>query len=169
MKETQFFETIKKEVLSIDSDLNSINKTGIYFAPEHYIAFRLGRAIYLNREIIFGIKEIEWLREIKLGNGGPSDIVFKDTNVISVIELKLRKTYYSYKLDIEKLKRLDGNYNRYFCVLLDSFSENNDDRLRKLELEFKGLLFNIGHHSFKTWNNWYENQIFCNLNLYSIK
>jgi hypothetical protein len=41
--------------------------------------------------------------------------------------------------------------------------------LFELEKEYAESLFQVGHHSFPTWNDWYKKQVFCNLNLYSIK
>lgn len=166
--ETELFETVKSTINEIENNLHESNKTGVFFSPELYVAFCIGKDIAKRRELIFGTTNIEWQREIDLGNGGPSDIIFKNNENYTVIELKLRGTYDSYKADIEKLKRLKIPSKKYFCVLLDSFTKNNDVRLLKLEQEYKDRLTKIGHYSFPTWNNWYQRQIYCNLNLYRI-
>ena len=166
--DTILFETVKSTINEIESNLKESNDTGIYFTPELYVAFCIGKDIAKHRVSIFGTNDIEWQREIDLGNGGPSDIIFRNKEQLTVIELKLRGTYDSYKADIEKLKRLKISSDKYFCVLLDSFTANNDERLLKLEQEFKEQLNKIGHYSFPTWNNWYQRQIYCNLNLYQL-
>lgn len=162
------FKIIQTTIEQIDEDLKISNGTGIYFSPELYVAFCLGREISKNRKEIFRQDKVEWLREIDLGNGGPSDIVFKSEEHLTVFELKLRGTYDSYKADIEKLKRLKDGIRKYFCVLLDSFTQQNDDRLIKIEKEYLTAIKNVGHFAFPTWNNWYQRQIYCNLNLYEI-
>jgi len=164
----KLFEIIRTTVNGIESELKRSDNTGIYFSPELHVAFCIGRDVSKNRKQIFGENEVQWLRETNIGNGGPSDILFKDGDRYIVIELKLRGTYDSYKADIEKLKRLDAKHQRFFCVLLDSFSEQNDERLIKLENEYINQITRIGHASFPTWNNWYQRQIYCNLNLYEV-
>ena len=162
------FQTIKKTVLTIDTELNTTNKTGVFFAPELYLAFCIGRDIYKDRVNIFGTEDIEWLREINLGNGGPSDIYFKtgDSNII--VELKLRDTGYSYQADIEKLNRLPATDEKFFCVLVDTIENKYDGRLDNLQSKYENEIINIGHHSFPTWNNWYSSQVHCHLNLYKL-
>jgi hypothetical protein len=140
---------------------------GIFFAPELYISFCIGKDITKSCYNIFDTS-VEWLRETNFGNGGPTDIIFKTADTYVLIELKLRDTIEAYKADIEKLRRLNIASEKFFCVLLDSFTPSNDDRLNKLEKEYSNNLILIGHHVFPTWNNWYKKQIFCNLNLYSI-
>jgi len=163
------FSILKDTIDNIEADLRGTNETGIYFAPELYVAFRMGQEIMKNKFKVFETENVEWLREINLGNGGPSDIAFKTHDgTYTVIELKVRNNYDAYKADIEKLKKLPDNYCKYFCVLLDSFSDNTDDRLNKLENEYGDSLIGIGHHPFKTWNNWYSKQIFCHFKLYRI-
>lgn len=166
--DSELYKTIELTIKEIETNLKDSNGTGIYFSPELYVAFCLGKDIAKNRQLIFGNTNIEWQREIDLGNGGPTDIIFKSNEHYTVIELKLRGTYESYKADIEKLKRLKIQSDKYFCVLLDSFTKENDNRLLKLEEEYHQVLTKIGHTSFPTWNNWYRQQVYCNLNLYKV-
>lgn len=168
MNSLELFNTIKRTVLTIEDELFQMDEKGIYFAPELYVAFSIGKDVFQNREYIFGTNSVKWLRETDLGNGGPSDIIFEVDRTNTVIELKLRDNIYAYKADIEKLKRLPENTCKFFCVLLDSFSENNDARLINLELEYQNQIKRIGHHAFPTWNDWYAKKIFCNINLYQI-
>ena len=169
MNSQTLFESIKKTVLEIEAELRNDYGFGIYFAPELYVAFCIGKKIFKQQQEIFGTDKIKWLRETCIGSGGPSDIIFKSDDVDTVIELKLRSDIYHYKADIEKLKMLPLYGNKFFCVLLDSFSEENDGRLKRLEEEYAHQIHSVGHFAFLTWNDWYSEQIFCNLNLYEIK
>lgn len=167
MNPQNLFNCIRETVLTIDTDLKATADKGIFFAPELYTAFSIGRDIKKNSESIF-ISPAEWLRETNFGCGGPTDIAFKVDNHHFFVEVKLRNNISAYKADIEKLRRLDNNSVKIFCVLLDSFTPQNDSRITELEKQYSGSLHHIGHHSFPTWNDWYIKQVFCNLNLYSI-
>lgn len=161
------FQTVKTTILTIDTELKSTNEKGIFFAPELYTAFCIGRDIYKDRLNIFGTHDIEWLREFNLGNGGPSDIVFKNTNYHVVLELKLRNTGYSYQADIEKLKKLPVTDEKFICVLIDKIPDKYDGRLDYLKSIYENEIVNVGHYSFPTWNNRYP-KIDCHLNLYKL-
>lgn len=162
------FESIKRTVLQIEEELKTSNKTGIFFAPELYVAFCIGRDVSNQRQEIFG-KDVAWTRETDIGGGGPSDILFKDHETYTVIELKLRDTVYSYRADVEKLSRIDSKHGRFFCVLLDSFTPTNDSRLTELESLYQSTLIKIDQFSFPTWNGWYTSrQVYCCLNLYQV-
>lgn len=168
MNRINLFNSIKDTVLKIETELKQTNNTGVYFAPELYITFCIGKDILQNQQSVFNTTNVEWLREINLGNGGPTDIIFKIGDKYTIIELKIRDNIHSYKTDIEKLKRLKLNAQKFFCVLLDSFTVANDSRLIELENQYSDTISKIGHFAFPTWNNFYKKQIFCNLNLYSI-
>ena len=168
MNSVHLFDSIKDTVLNIDADLKLTNNMGIYFAPELYIAFCIGKDIIKNQKPIFNATNAEWLRETNLGNGGLTDIIFRVNDMYSIIELKIRDTVHSYKADIEKLKRLKLNAQKFFCVLVDSFEMTNDNRLIELEKENSDTILKVGHFAFPTWNNYYKKQIFCLINLYSI-
>lgn len=169
MNITKLFSCIKDTVQTIDKDLQATAGKGIFFAPELYTAFSIGRDIKRNSDGIFETSA-DWLRETNFGCGGPTDVAFKfGSDDFLFMEVKLRDTFAAYKADIEKLKRLNLVSQKLFCVLLDSFTSENDSRLCELQKEFGDNLLQVGHHSFPTWNDWYKKQIFCNLNLYSIK
>ena len=168
MDSLRLFNSIKDTVFSIDKDLNQTNNTGIYFAPELYISFCIGKDILKRQEEIFNTTNVEWLREINLGNGGPTDIIFKVDNKYSIIELKIRDNIHSYKSDVDKLKRLKLNANKFFCVLVDTFTDTTDKRLINLENDYGNNIVKVGGVSFQTWNNLYKKNVFCILNLYSI-
>lgn len=161
------FQTVKTTILTIDTELKTTNKTGVFFAPELYIAFCIGRDIYKDKVNIFGTYNIEWLREISLGNGGPSDISFKTATNNIVFELKLRNTGYAYRADIEKLKMLSVTDEKFICVLMDTIPGKYDGRADYLKLKYENEIINIGHYRFPTWNNRYSS-IDCHLNLYKL-
>lgn len=164
----ELFKTIVMTIEGIEADLKKANATGIYFSPELYVAFCIGKEISRNSQSIFGTNNATWLREVDLGNGGPSDIVFKTNDHLTVLELKLRGTFDAYKADLEKLKRLKMPCDRIFCVGVDCFSATNDDRITRIEQEYAAEIHKIGHFSFPTWNNWYQRQVYFNLNLYRL-
>lgn len=174
VNEQRLFDLIKETVSELNKELEEVNGTGIYFAPELYVAFSIGKEIARRKDEIFRVKNVFWGRERDLKNGGPSDIVFeqkfgKNKKVISVIELKLRDKYDAYKADIEKLIRLDlPECRRYFCVLLDSFTKSNDERLLKLESEYSENISRIDQSSFEVNQDWYKKQVYCVLNLYEV-
>ncbi|MBS1600428.1 MAG: hypothetical protein JST75_19520 [Bacteroidetes bacterium] len=166
--QTALFQTIKNTVTTIDIELNKTNGKGIFFAPELYTAFCMGKDIYHNRFSIFGMLDVEWKREMNLGDGGPSDICFKAGDTYLVIELKLRDTIFAYQADIEKLKRLPATYEKFFCVLIDKIKGKNDGRLEHLKSDYKNEITHIEHHCFQTWNDWYSSEVCCHLNLYKV-
>ena len=168
MNSFNLFNSIKETVLKIDIELKQINNTGVYFAPELYITFCIGKDILQNQQSVFNTTNVEWLREINLGNGGPTDIIFKIGDKYTIIELKIGDNIHSYKRDVEKLKRLSINAEKFFCVLLDSFTDTNDNRLIELESQYGNIISKIAHYQFPTWNKFYKKQIFCNINLYLI-
>lgn len=147
MNSKTLFDTIKSAIIEIETELIQLNGTGIYFAPEQYIAFCIGKAILKNKNSIFGSDTVEWVRENNLGEKGQdtgstgiTDIAFRVSDRTIAIELKLRGTLGKYKADIEKLSKLPDNIDKYFCVLLDSFSENNDERVFKLQQDRKSVV-----------------------------
>lgn len=175
INETKLFDTIHDYIKAIDSELMTINNTGIFFAPELFLAFGMGLEIMKQKDLIFNEKNILWEREEDLKNGGPTDIIFRkiqgeNKELVAVMELKLRNNYAAYKADIDKLLRLSNTKcKKYFCVLLDSFTDKNDERLNKLEDEYKGEIIRIKNKSFKTNQNWYKREIYCVLNLYRVE
>jgi Holliday junction resolvase-like predicted endonuclease len=161
------FDTIKNTICTIENELKNLDNKGVFFAPELFIAFCIGKDIFISRENIFGTQKIDWLRETYLGNGGPSDIIFKKDETYVVIELKLRSTIDAYKKDVEKLKKLPEAYEKFFCVLIDQIPENIDGRADRLETVYGSQVEKIGHYFFPTWPVTHKN-IDCHLNLYKV-
>lgn len=53
MDSKNLFDVIKNSILNIDTELKTVNNKGVFFAPELYIAFSIGRDIYTSRLNIF--------------------------------------------------------------------------------------------------------------------
>jgi hypothetical protein len=173
MNDEKLFSTIVETVSNIDKDLNGICKKSIFFAPELYVAFLIGREIKINESDIFN-ESVEWLRELNLdlGNpkGGPIDIVFNYPNTTLAIELKMVSKFQEYVQDIEKLLKLRYKpYQKYFCALVDSDEPNKDNRLTALENQYGDKLRIVGSHSFlTTWNRMNVKQVNCLIRLYEV-
>ena len=114
--------------LKEDEILQRIGK-GIFYMPELAFAYTVGKEIYLNRKRIFDNQEVEWLRESKIKRQGEHaneifDLIFEiGKNTIDntiVIEFKMPDKKDKYKMDIEKLHRIQNlpvNYTKIFCAL----------------------------------------------------
>ena len=162
------FETTVRSVKGIDQELRSLCDKSIFFAPELYVGFCIGMEV--TREAKRRNILIEWHREVKGQGSGPVDLLFKVENEIIYLELKLADTYDQYRDDIQKLRSIrEANAKKYFCVLLDSFSEENDDRLIKLENEFSNVILSKKHEKgFKAQSERYIRQTYCCINLYEV-
>ena len=165
---SNLFLSIKDTVESIEKDLKDLNNTGIFFAPELYTTFCIGKDIYKNPTPIFGNTEIKWLREIDLKNGGPSDNYFETKENKVVIELKIRDTKYAYESDIKKLKRLGDEYEKFFCVLLDSIANKPDGRADYVISKYKEELSLVNEFPFRTSYSPYKSPTECHLMLFQI-
>ena len=115
---------------------------------------------------IFGTKNVQWLREINLGNGGPSDLVFEFDNKKIVIEFKASHNLTSAAChqDIKKLSILEGDsVIRIFCALFDTFTKNlPDDGRQKNVTEIKNINVKcIFNKDFPTKQNKFNNEISC--------
>ena len=159
------FETLKNE----DKELTCLTNSGIFYSPELYIAFILGKNIKRSDKDIFS-ESVEWIRETNFGNGGPTDFAFKTNNKTYVFELKLRDTYHSYFSDIEKLKKLDERFKKYFLALVDSWQNQkvNDERIQKVSNEYPSLTKISEFESFSTKQDRYQNNICCTVALWKI-
>ncbi len=170
--ETKLFDSIKSVVLKVEADLYGINETGIFFAPELYLAFEIGKALLKEKEAIFGTNDLEWIRERNLGNGGPSDLIFqsKDRKDFVVFEFKIASTFHEYERDIIKLQKLLSNdeitYHKFFVALIDHFPNKYDGRIDYLE---KSGLLCLGNKDFEVKHSGYAGNVNCNLVLYEVK
>ena len=174
MNDQLLYNIIVELLKSEDKELHPLTNFGIFYAPELYIAFIIGKEIKKNEITVLG-RSMDWIREIDLKNGGPTDFAFinkdKDSNGKEyAFELKLRDTYEAYCADIEKLKRLDGNYLKYFLALVDSSTkdQDKDPRIVKIEKTYPKLKRVAPFISFKTQDNWYVGDITCIVALWKL-
>src|SRR5690606_13089061 len=130
-----------------DASINLLNpKAGIFFAPELYLVFQIGKLLKTQEEKIFN-GNISWIRETNFGNGGPTDLIFLKENELFLFEFKIASTSHSYMTDVEKLKRLNleminskenfkniSGLHKYFIAIVDVFSDEGkkDGRVVKL-------------------------------------
>ncbi len=164
------FQTISDVAKAIENELASINETGIFFVPELHFAFEVGKAIYKYREEIFGSKDLKWVREKNLGNGGPSDLIFENDTDSVVFEFKIADTWNSYKKDVEKLQNIpdkEGHrYHKFFVALVDQFRGKKDGRIDYLQSldqsHIKMESFEVGYSS------GYKGKINCVVAVYAL-
>jgi len=168
MNEQILYDEIFKLLEKENTELEKLTGKGIFFAPELYIAFILGKKIKEKEQKIFG-KQVEWLREVNFGNIGPTDLAFKTENEIYVFEIKLRETYFKYINDINKLNELDNNYKKYFLALVDTWESqlNDDKRIKKIE-ENSSSLQAINIKNFQTKQDRYDGNISCVVGLWRL-
>ena len=170
MDNSLLYNTILSTIEKEDSDLASLTGRGIFYSPELYIAFIIGKEIKRKEISIFGEKT-EWIRETDFGNGGPTDFAFKTNQKTYAFELKVRDTYHSYSSDIEKLKKLDDNYEKFFVSLVDSWESKKemDNRIISLENKYPNQLRRVNDFkSFLTRQDRYKGNVCCTLAIWKI-
>lgn len=163
------YKTILDRLKQEDEELTSLTNCGIFYAPELYIAFIIGKEIKKNETAIFG-QQTKWIRETDFGNGGPTDFAFETDNRTYIFELKLRDTIDAYSADIDKLKKLNNAYTKHFLALVDSWEtdQDKDGRIVALENRHKDLIRVSSFISFTTKQNRYKGQICCTVGLWKI-
>ena len=158
------FNVIKRVILQEEITLKTLCDKGIFFVPEIALAYAIGKEIYINRELIFGNNDVEWLREVTFDKaGGPSDLVFKlptfdDKNLFWNIEFKIAGTKESYLNDINKLRRLPNDHEALFCAITDSWMNKPDERSSIFQDESQIAINYANTISFETKTK-YSNQI----------
>jgi len=158
------FNVIKRVIIQEEITLKNLCNKGIFFMPEIALAYAIGKEIYINRELVFGNNEVEWLREVTFQDaGGPSDLVFRlptfDKNYLYWnIEFKIAGTKDSYINDIKKLKRLPIDHEGLFCAITDSWPNKPDERADIFEDKSQILVNYSNSLSFKT-STQFTNQI----------
>ena len=60
--------------------LRNLANDGIFFMPELAFAYECGKAIMSRSKDIFETQSPKWIREIDIGNGGPTDLLFELPN-----------------------------------------------------------------------------------------
>ena len=126
----KYIENIAKKIIEVAEEENkqlmaiaksgANAKIGIFHMPELAFVYECGKQIMQNSNEIFGDNIPEWCRELGLGNGGLTDLVFafNDGQKIA-IEFKMINDKYEYRRDLDKLSKLDKNTVKIFCALVD--------------------------------------------------
>jgi len=151
-----------------DNNLNS--ELGIFHMPELAFAYMCGKKIMQDSYNIFGDNIPKWSRELKLDNGGLSDLVFEfnDESKI-VIEFKMRDTVDAYIRDVEKLSELqDKKIVKLFCAVIDTMKKDLpfDDRVKKINSNPKTKTLYCD--SFKTNQTWYKSEVYALIGVWKI-
>lgn len=171
--------SIRQEIISfVDAEervLSTQFKKGIYFMPEIALVYGVGKAIVSNAKNIFPSRQVEWSREIQVGEDGPCDLVL---DVIGggqiVLEFKtMHRKYESYEHDIVKLKNLVGDQRtRLFCALsyvYEKKAPEGDERIQQLEHNHATSIRRIGNlHNFATWVNYTGERVHCVIGLWEV-
>jgi hypothetical protein len=158
--------------LAEDRSIKKLNGKGIYFMSEIAFAYGVGKSIIRNAEKIFPGEKVEWIRELKVGEGGPCDLVFNlSSGSQIIIEFKMRDTAESYFQDIEKLKyKVEDRATRLFCALSNVFEKYlpADERIKLLEERYHSDIKRVGSlYNFPTWDV-YKSPIHCVIGLWQI-
>jgi len=168
------YKQIVLVALREEAILKELNK-GIFFMPELAFTYEVGKAIILNQEKIFGNKDWEFNREIKINSNGPTDLIItnKKTEEKVLFEFKIRRTIDDYLRDIKKLKSYSTEKCiKYFCALIDAYYDKNikDERIEKLnKLVGKDISWTPNSFEFFTTPNIYEKQNVCIVSFWQIK
>ena len=170
MNEHLLYKIILENLQTEDQELTELTGNGIFYAPELYIAFKLGKNIKKAEKSIFN-QEVTWMRETNFENGDPTDFAFKVNNLTYAFELKLRDNLYAYKADVEKLNLLGSKFQKYFLALVDTWQteKENDSRITNLENDFPELRRISEFVSFNTKQNRYKKQVCCTVGLWKIE
>lgn len=172
MHMTRIAEIIFETAISEDKELSLIANQGIFHMPELAFAYQCGKAILKEAHAIFDGLSVTWIREGNLGNGGPTDLVFKLENGDTLaIEFKLRGTATAYKKDIIKLCKIkQPNTSKIFCALIDVFDSKLPDDGRQSYIESMAgyKVTSLLIKSFKTKQNWYQSKTSCVVGAWSV-
>lgn len=133
-------------------------KKGIFDMPELGFAYEVGKRIALDAERHFGSAKYNWVREIDLKNGGPTDLVFLSSDNTAknyAFEFKMDNTAQAYAADIQKLRALASRtdtgqtWEKYFCALKWVLHKSQGDAfLASLKNEFGNAAKLVGRSGF---------------------
>lgn len=127
----------KRENDALEEILGNSDRGSIFDVPELAFSYLVGKEMLSQSRKRLGHEaSLDWAQERSLGNGGPTDLVFRADGARPLaVEFKVSGTSPAYDADIAKLARLDGEtYDRVFCALVDAFSTTGerDQRIEKL-------------------------------------
>ena len=177
----KYIENIAKKIIEVAEKENqqlmaiaksgANSKIGIFHMPELAFAYECGKQIMQDANKIFGDNIPEWCRELDLGNGGPTDLVFAFSDGRKIaIEFKMRDTGDAYRKDLLKLSNIkDHNVTRIFCAIIDTLEKDlpYDGRVTRINA-FHEMGFQVENAlpsetnefiTFKTNQTWYTSNV----------
>lgn len=168
----KILEKIETVAIEEEKELSSIGKDcGIFDMPELAFAYVCGKSIMKKCKDVFGQDDVIWQREIDLGNGGPTDLVFRlqHMNRLIAIEFKMRDKIDKYLQDVEKLLAINPDkvqnmqISRIFCAVVDSFAvkKEADERIAALDSDPRLRPFKKERLIFETKQKWYSSPVVC--------
>lgn len=173
MQLSRIAEIICETSFSENLALKEIASEGIFHMPELAFSYQCGKEIMREAKSIFGNLKVDWIREEDLGNGGPTDLVFKIENgEVLAIEFKLRDTAKAYEKDIIKLCKIkDPKTTKVFCALVDVFNTKlpDDGRQKYIESLPDYQVKSLGKKSFDTIQKTYKGQVSCVACVWSVE
>ncbi len=151
---------------------------GIFLMPERAFAYSVGKAIAAHASTILGSAAVRWLPEAKVGDSGPSDLVFDiEGGKGLALEFKMRGGTQTCARDLDKLAALDSSrYERFFCALVDAWPDNLNSDPRVVAIEShtppsgsKAVRVPARFDFFSTLDRDFKNQLCCVVGLWRIE
>ena len=170
-------DVIREKVIEVaireDIFLSGINEKGIFWMPEVAFVSAVWKELLLYNKIDKK-HDYNWKMEKKVGNaGGPVDLVaFEKENPILAIEFKLGGSCISYRKDIRKLRKINGDVNSdittVFCALIDPYEDESgsDTRVKMMAKMDKIEIIN-DYHEFQTAYD-REKSVSCKIGLWKV-
>ena len=117
----------KETIINEEFELKNIASKGIFYMPEIAFAYQVGKNIMKAPTAI--AEGWIWDRETTLqGYDGIADIVISlPNNHKIIVEFKMVDKIGKYEADIWRLRDTAGDYTKTFCVLIDTFSSNQEE------------------------------------------
>ena len=149
---------------------------GIFFLPELGLTYLIGKALVKNAVDVFGCEVKNWDPEWGMGSGKPFDLVITLTNdKVYLFEFKIRQKSKSYIKDINKLRAIDLEMEKYFCAFIDCPLENYPNPLRVKEVEasvgefIERVCDDDFFPGFDTIDHYYKNKLECVFAMWKVK
>ena len=155
-----------------DGDLHALTRGGVFDVPEVAFSYLVGKEL-VGRHRDSGSVDVEWAQERVLGNGGPTDLVFRAGGERPLaVEFKVSGTWPSYVRDVEKLEGLASSaYERVFCALIDAFARDgtDDERVMRFEEACRGRIERVGEiATFPTAYARYASGVVCAVGVWRV-
>lgn len=176
MNSKEFIELLREKIIEVaeneDKELERLCSEGIFFVPELAFAYLVGKEIM--KSDVAKENKLELIREQKISSDyGIADLVLKGEGLKTiVVEFKMQAKDVNYIGDIKKLQKINEDYEKIFCALIDVFPDalESDGRIIKLEETFKGEIERIGYfYHFPTKYSYYQKTTHCLIGIWRVK